>query len=93
MHKIYYEVLTYLSLINDQLNHIYYMNEEVVWMLGFDCLDVGYWLCGCWILVVWMLDLVVSTLDFGCVDAGFWLGGHWILVISTLDFGCLDDGF
>ena len=28
---------------------------------GFVCVDVGFWLFGCWILVV-------STLDFGRVD-------------------------
>ena len=25
---------------------------NVGWMLDFGCLDVGYWLCGRWILVV-----------------------------------------
>ena len=33
-------------------------------MLDFGCLDDGFWLCGCLILVVW-------TLDFGCGDVGF----------------------
>ena len=55
-------------------------------MLGFGCLDVGFWLWGRWILVV-------RTLDFGCDVVGFWLWGRWILVVGTLDFGCGDVGF
>ena len=32
--------------------------------VGFDRVDVGIWLLGCWILVAWMFD-------FGCIDVGF----------------------
>ena len=41
-------------------------------------MDVGFWLGGCCILVVWMLDL-------SCVEDGFWLYGCWILIVWTLD--------
>ena len=40
-------------------------------MLDFGGLDVGVWLCGRWILVVWILDSA-------CMDIGFWLGGCWL---------------
>ena len=49
-------------------------------------MDVGFWLYGHWILVVW-------TLDLGCVDIGFWLYGRWILVVWTLDFDWVEVGF
>ena len=57
-----------------------------VCLQGFDCVDVGFWLFGRWILVV-------GTLDFGCGDVVFWLWGRWILVVGTLDFGCVVVGF
>ena len=62
-------------------------------------MDVGFWLCGRCILVVWTLDfgclggfwiLVVWTLNFGCVDDGLLLFGRRILVVCTLDFGYMD---
>ena len=59
--------------------------DLVVWTLGFDCLDVGFWLYGRWILIGWMLD-------FGCLGVGFWLCGDWTLGVRTLDFGCVDVG-
>ena len=34
----------------------------------FGCVDVEFWLCGRW-------NLVVLMLEFGCVDVEFWLGG------------------
>ena len=36
--------------------------------IGCTCIDVGFWLKGCWIWVDW-------TLDIGCMDVGFKLGG------------------
>ena len=73
----------------------------VVSTLDFVCIDIGFWLGGCWILVVWTLDfdyidlknLVVWTFDIGCLDVGYWLIGRWILVRLTLDIGCMDIGF
>ena len=62
----------------------------VWWILHFGCVDVGFWSCVCWILVVSMLDfgcvdveICVLTLDFGWVDVRFWLCGRWILVVCT----------
>ena len=51
--------------------------------MGINCLNVGIWLIGCWILVVWIFDL-----DF--LDALFWCCGRLILVGWMLDFGCFD---
>ena len=50
----------------------------VGYMLDFGCLDVGFWLCGRWILVLW-------ALDYGYMDVGFWLGGCLIWVIWSFD--------
>ena len=50
----------------------------VMWTLDFGCIDVGFWVDGCWILVVW-------TMYFGCMFVGFWFDGCWILVVWTLD--------
>ena len=64
-------------------------------------MDVGFWLCGRWILVGWMLD-------FGCVDVGVWFVWtlnfrymdvafvvRWMLAFGfwTLDFVWVDAGF
>ena len=43
--------------------------DLVVWTLGFDCLDVGFWLFG-------DRTLGARSLDFGCVDVGLWLYGR-----------------
>ena len=73
----------------------------VVRMLNFDCMHVGFWLCGRKSLIAWTLNygwfdefwiLVVWTLFFGCVDAGIWLFGRWILVGWMVNFGCVHVG-
>ena len=75
-----------------------------MWTLDFSFIDVGFWLNGCWILVVWTIEFrlygrcisVVWTLYFGCLEVGFWLIGRWILVVRwllvgwMLDLGCLE---
>ena len=59
-------------------------HTHLLFLVGW--VDVGFWLFGRWISVLW-------TLNFGCLDVGFLLGGCWILVLWTLEFGCLDVGF
>ena len=44
-----------------------------VWSLDFGCMDVEFWLHGCWILVGWILN-------FGWLDDGFWSYRCLILV-------------
>ena len=51
----------------------------VGWMDDFGCVDVEFWLCGCWYFV--------------CVDVRMWLFGRWILIGRMLYFGCENVGF
>ena len=47
-------------------------------MLDFGCIDVGFWLCGSWILIASTLFLIAWTLDF--IQLGeFWLCRRWNL--------------
>ena len=41
------------------------------WMSEFDCVDVGFWLHGCLILVVWTLDFDWTDVLFCCENVGF----------------------
>ena len=54
--------------------------------VGFCCFDVGFWLFGRWILIVW-------AMNFDWVDVGFWLFEHCIVVVLKVYFGWVDDGF
>ena len=70
-------------------------------------MDVVFWLCRRWMLVVWTLHLVgwmygrwilvVLTLYFDCLNVGFSLLGRWISIgwvdVGLWLCGCLDVGF